>query len=144
MVLEWQKNILWGGVKEKNELGSSQTWFDKWSFSHLGSGFVFTQIMQYFIKNDYFALFAICLLHGIEDYLENTTVSLEGVLGGLLLRKDLFEPRDKDSLQNFIGDNISFFLGGLLAIHTPLLDWKILLVLLSFILGILPFLLFSG
>jgi len=93
--------------------------------------------MQYFIKNDYLALFVICLLHGIE----NTTAILERVLGGLLERKVLFEPRDKDSLQNFIGDNSSFFLGGLLAIHTPLLDWKILLVLLSFI---LPFLLFSG
>lgn len=142
MTLKWQnKNILWGGATEKNKLGSSQTWFDKYSVSHFGNGFVFTQIMQYFIKNNYLALFVILILHIIEDYLENTTVSLEGILGGILQRKDLFAPRDTDSLQNFIGDNIAFFCGGLIAIHTPLLDWRILLVSLGFTLGVLPFLL---
>ena len=142
MALKWQpKNILWGGAAEKDELGSSQAWFDKYSVSHFGNGFVFTQIMQYFIKNKYLALFVILLLHIVEDYLENTAVSLEGILGGIVKRNDLFERRDTDSLQNFIGDNIAFFCGGLIAIHTPLLDWRILLVALIFTLVVLPFLL---
>ena len=86
------------------------------------------------------------ILHIIEDYLENkSTISLEGFISKIAnCKNDLyFGPVDHDSLQNFLGDNISNFLGsivGMLLYNTDIvknnINGKILIIfLIIWILG---------
>ena len=126
---------------------SDQDWFSNASFSHFLNGIVLYIYIKYiFNLNDTSALIISNILHIIEDYLENkSTISLEGFISKIAnCKNDLyFGPVDHDSLQNFLGDNISNFLGsivGMLLYNTDIvknnINGKILIIfLIIWILG---------
>ena len=95
-------------------------WFNVPSLLHLLFGILlYILTIRIFPKINKITIITILnVLHIVEDYLENTTsVSIEGILAEIVnCKNNLFlDYMDHDSLQNFIGDNISFLLGTLIA-----------------------------
>lgn len=111
----------------------TKDWFSLASISHLVSGY----ILMNFMVNIYLyihkkkkldtngiliALFVTNIIHGVEDLLENslidgTSYSAEGGISRLSKCRNsrFLDHRDHDTLQNFMGDLISCFVGSLLA-----------------------------
>tara|TARA_Y100001970_G_scaffold266641_1_gene355572 strand:+ start:526 stop:1020 length:495 start_codon:yes stop_codon:yes gene_type:complete len=115
--LKWEKNV----KLYVNKGGESESWFTIASFVHLFSGILFyLLIKRLFPKlSNTNVLIVVNVLHIIEDYLENkTSFSVEGIFSKMTLCKNeaFLDINDHDSLQNFIGDNISFFIGSLIGL----------------------------
>ena len=112
---KWKQNVSIFSLYDGN------TMFNVASVTHFTSGITaFFIIKKIFNISDLKSLIIINIIHIIEDYLENTSViSLESIVGKIIgCSNHLFiSPRDEDTIQNYIGDNISFFLGSLLACY---------------------------
>ena len=110
---KWKDDVVLYGMFDEN------AWFTPASISHFMSGFIlFYIIKKLFNYKNYQTIIIANLLHAIEDYMENTsTISLEAIAGQIVGCKNtlLVETNDKDCIQNFLGDIISFLLGSLLA-----------------------------
>lgn len=113
MTLEWSK---------KNDF------FNKNSIGHIYFGFVLTQFLRHYVESDVNNLLLGTFIHGYEDYLENTGISVEGVFSYIIgcSKKGFLEPKDKDSLQNFIGDILSHIIGAIIAFNIQKLDLQII------------------
>ena len=98
--------------------------FDGYSLLHFLFGVLSTNLIVYLnlkkckISNKKLTIISVLLilLHGILDYFENveingTVYSFELLFGKIFNTSALYS--DSDTLQNFIGDNISFILGTL-------------------------------
>jgi len=123
-----QEPLTW--VKPDTEWKGSREWFDKYSFLHFSSGLSITQIIIHFIPIKTFAVLLSIFLHFGEDYYQNVFgEGIEGFLKRLFKCGSFLEFRDHDSMQNFLGDNISYIAGALLGSMLFLLPLKILLIL---------------
>jgi hypothetical protein len=95
------------------------SWFTIASLFHFLFGIIAFMVCKIYFKiNDLYAFLLVNIGHIIEDYLENTTkISIEGIYHKISNCKNklFLAPTDNDTMQNFIGDNISCFLGTLLA-----------------------------
>ena len=142
--LKWEKNVKFY-VGQSNEIDS---WFTIASFVHLLTGIIFYLLIQRIFPtlSNINVLIVVNLLHIIEDYLENkSSYSLEGLFSKISMCKNdaLLHINDHDSLQNFIGDNISFFIGSLIALKLDETKYvqeniklnKIIIILLIFLIG---------
>jgi len=113
--LKWEKSAKFFHTSFHN------SWFTIASFDHMLAGFIFYILMNRYIINSTKTISILFLIHGIEDFLENSTInninySLEGMMSKLSGCNNpvFFDSQDHDSLQNFIGDNISFLIGSLI------------------------------
>jgi len=126
MKIDYKGNLEWSNNSKlccvKND------WFDKHSKLHFISGYLLTNLVLFInIKNckisnkRIFIIFTILsLLHILQDYLENVEIngivySIEVIL--LKIFEDNIFSKDKDTLQNFLGDNLSFMFGSGLVIY---------------------------
>ena len=104
-------------------------WFDKYSFLHFGDlGFIYAILLLIgLIKNikikwGLYLFLIINIMHIIDDILNNfTDTSLESIWVPKYLGK---VPRDGDSVQNFLGDLISGFIGSSIVLLTFYLTQK--------------------
>lgn len=98
------------------------------SVGHVYFGFVFTQFLRHYVKSDVNNLLLGTFLHGYEDYLENTGISMEGMFSYVIgcSKKGFLDKKDNDSLQNFIGDVLSHIIGAIIAFNIQKLDLKII------------------
>lgn len=121
MKISLNGNLKW----EKND------WFDKSSLNHALSGLLFTLLFQAIFKNNKPILIIIVsnLLHAFEDLLENTTINghtfgVEMILSNVTNCQNIkyLDTRDHDTLQNYLGDIISYCIGSIIAyfIYNPL------------------------
>tara|TARA_B100000073_G_scaffold170218_1_gene140738 strand:+ start:3684 stop:4142 length:459 start_codon:yes stop_codon:yes gene_type:complete len=115
MTLQWAKNPPFFEGKNNN------AWFNNASYFHMLAGVIlFLFINRLFPKlTNITNLILINILHVIEDYIENvSTISIEGLTSKLVnCRNDLFlSPTDHDTLQNYLGDNIAFFIGSIIGL----------------------------
>tara|TARA_B100000073_G_C23468673_1_gene466500 strand:- start:131 stop:625 length:495 start_codon:yes stop_codon:yes gene_type:complete len=115
--LKWEKNVKFY-VHTSDEI---ESWFTIASFVHLITGIIFYLLIQRIFPklSNTNVLIVVNVLHIIEDYLENkSSYSLEGLFSKIAMCKNkaLIDINDHDTLQNFIGDNISFFIGSLIGL----------------------------
>jgi len=122
-----------GNLQWNNDSGlccKNNDMFDKYSFGHLTAGIIYSNvaIVVYSLIYDTCSLtiptmLKICsillILHGIFDLFENLEIdgkvySVEKLLGAIYNCKHFGS--DNDTLQNYIGDNISFAIGALMFI----------------------------
>lgn len=115
MSLQWSDNAKIFSFTSKN------AYLTPASFAHFFSGVLAQAICQKYIKiSPAQILIILNELHIIEELLENTQVfSLEHIFSKIVNCKNKFllEKYDDDILQNSIFDNISFFVGTLLALY---------------------------
>ena len=98
-------------------------WFDKYSFLHFGNmGFFYSIFLLIgLIKNikirwGIYLYLIINVIHLIDEILNNyTDISLESIWVPKHMRR---VPRDDDSVQNFLGDLISGFIGSSIILFT--------------------------
>ena len=109
--------------------GHGVCWFDKYSFLHFGNlGFIYAILLLIgLIKNinmkwSLYLFLIINIIHIIDEILNNyTDISTESIWVPKHLGK---VPRDGDSIQNFLGDLISGFVGSSLVLLTFYLTQK--------------------
>lgn len=115
------KSELYGldGTFYNNKLPAS--WFTVASIFHFLFGlYTFIFFKTILNANSMLLVFFINFVHVIEDYLENnSTFSLEALYAKIIKCKNVLyiSNNDHDSLQNFIGDNISCFVGTILGYY---------------------------
>lgn len=107
---------------------SRSDFFNINSIGHIYFGFVFTQFLRHYITSDINNLLLGTFIHGYEDYLENTGISMEGMFSYIIgcSKKGFLDKKDNDSLQNFIGDILSHIIGAVIALKIQKLDLKII------------------
>lgn len=130
--LKWDKNAKF--------CCDSTDWFNSASVWHMISCFLFQHLVMgiYPGKLNQTGII-ICLvitnvLHAFEDFLENKTIfSVEGLVSRLFncRNPDFLDHMDHDTLQNFLGDIMSGFIGTILAVSI-MKPMKVKTVLLLF------------
>lgn len=126
--MEKQVPLTW--VTPDMEWKGSKEWFDKYSFLHFSSGFSITQIMIHLIPSKKLAIILSIIGHFLEDYYQNVHgEGIEGILKRIMDCGDFLDFRDHDSMQNFLGDNISYIIGAFLAGIFFLMPLNTLLIL---------------
>ena len=127
------------------EVSLSQSMFDVASFIHLWHGFITYKLGNHYINNPIKTIMIISVIHCIEDFLENITInghnySIEHIFSKILNCNNpaFLDSQDHDSLNNFIGDNISFILGSLIGMYSDkTIRLKISHIWLILIIGLL-------
>ena len=112
---KWRDNAVLFGTDKKHA-----SWFTEASYAHFISGLLMFLIAKQYIEDDVKAIVYVNILHFIEDYMENNSnISLEAVFNRIIKCKNtlFLDTFDHDSLQNFIGDNISCLLGSLIGMY---------------------------
>ena len=99
-------------------------WFDESSISHFVSGFMITLFFQAWFKNMYWSILVSNVLHIINDLLENSLIQDKCygveplfVFIARCKKSTYLNSHDKDSIQNFLGDVISYLLGSFCVIY---------------------------
>tara|TARA_Y100000590_G_C15691447_1_gene1003520 strand:- start:1506 stop:2045 length:540 start_codon:yes stop_codon:yes gene_type:complete len=126
MIIHFKGNLQWKKSAKLVELiPSHNAYFDLPSLAHLFSGFILYRLFNYYVKHSTKTIIVVVIIHMIEDFLENITInnknySLEGFLSSIFQCNHpvFFDSQDHDSLQNYIGDNISFLLGTIIGLFT--------------------------
>ena len=119
---KWHKESeLYGLNKTYYDPSYPASWFTIASFFHFVFGiFAFLTIKTLFRISDLNNIIIVNICHIIEDYLENRSlISVENIYNNFFkcTNRLFLSTSDKDSIQNFIGDNISCFLGTLLGYY---------------------------
>lgn len=126
--LQWSENTTF--FKPRLAQGE-HAWFTLASLPHAWSGvwsyWALTRLLPTWSSLQRLALGTAA--HTVEDYAENTgsLLSVEKSVSKLLRchMKGWLEPSDHDSMQNFIGDNVSFLLGAWIASRsTAVPSWQ--------------------
>ena len=139
--LQWKKNIPLFAYKKNRK-----SWFNFASFLHLLTGlilYLFTKRLFPTVNNN-ILIIVLNTIHILEDYLENkTSFSIEGIWSKIISceNKLFLENMDNDSLQNFIGDNISFYIGTLIGNYIKNIEYiyryfslnKLLFILITYL-----------
>ena len=113
MVLEWEKDVSLYSTRE------GKSFLTIASFGHLYFGFILQLLFaQIYPTNTFIVLVISNILHIVEDYLENTNVfSIEHITSKITgcSNKLFLDVQDHDSMQNFMGDIVTYLIGSLIA-----------------------------
>ena len=119
MPLKWKKNAKI--INLDFEVTGENEWLNFSTLVHMSSGVLLFSLVKTTTNiDDRYNVIIMSTLHIIEDYLENASkFSLEGEFGKIInCNNDGFiKPNDEDCLQNFITDNIAFFIGTIIGAY---------------------------
>ena len=146
MKIDFNENLKWAkSTKLWETTPTHQSYFDMASLDHMSAGFIFYILVNTYVKKPIKTFIIIVIIHAIEDILENSTIdgrnySLEGLVSTTFQCNNpaFLDTQDHDSLQNYLGDNISFIVGAWLGMcfekHIKISKFYIWLIVVVWIL----------